>query len=106
MYPVNRDVSSDILKCASANFFVFGHISPIDRASLEQLAAVTTNIVSNMFNYYEAVRDTPKRSKELRQEMGASSDQLNDLPHVITSTSTKSAFNVPTSFTASVNDAR
>lgn len=73
-------------------------------ASLEQLAAAATNIVSNMYKYYEAVRDAPKCSKELRQEMGAMSDQLNDLVHVVTSTSIKPAFNIPTSFTASVKE--
>ena len=73
-------------------------------ASLEQLAAAATNIVCNMYKYYEAVRDAPKRSKELRDEMGAMSDQLNDLVHVVTYKSTASTFHVPTPFTASVKE--
>jgi Mg2+ and Co2+ transporter CorA len=47
--------------------------------SVEQLAEVATTIVGSMYSYYEAVRDAPNKSKELRREMVAMSDQLSSL---------------------------
>lgn len=73
-------------------------------ASVEQLSEAAANIVSNMYKYYEAVRDAPKRSKELRQEMGAMSDQLNDLVHVVSSTPTMSTCNLHPSFISSIKE--
>ena len=74
-------------------------------SSLDQLAATATSIVCNMFSYYEAVRDSPKRSKELRTEVGAVSDLLKQIVDVITSTSA-STFKVPDSFNDSVSEMR
>lgn len=73
-------------------------------ASLDQLASVSANIVSNMYRYYRAVMDAPKRSEELRQEIGAVSDILNMIVMVVSSSSAASTFTVPTSFHASVTE--
>jgi hypothetical protein len=74
-------------------------------SSLDQLAATATGIVCNMYNYYEAVRDAPKRSTELRTEVGVVSDLLNQIVHVV-STSTTSTFKAPDSFGDSVAEIR
>jgi hypothetical protein len=71
-------------------------------SSLDQLAATATSIVCNMFRYYEAVRDSPKRSKELRTEMGAVNDLLNQVVDAVSSISTVSTFKAPGSFNDSV----
>lgn len=57
-------------------------------ASLEQLAAAAKTAYCTLYMYYEDVRDAPKRSQELRHEMGAIGDQLNHLVALITSDST------------------
>lgn len=72
-------------------------------ASAEQLAALATTIVCNMYSFYEAVRDAPKRSQELRQEMGAMSDQLNSLAAVL-SNDPKHFVSQPTSLFASISE--
>jgi hypothetical protein len=69
-------------------------------ASAEQLAGLATTILGNMYLYYQAVRDAPKRSKELRQEMSAVCDQLDSLTGFLTSDS--ATLKVPASLTKSI----
>lgn len=73
-------------------------------SSLDQLAATATNIVCNMYKYYEAVRDAPKCSGELRREVGAVSDLLKQIVDVVGPASTASTFKVPDSFSVSVTE--
>jgi hypothetical protein len=74
-------------------------------SSLDQLAETATGIVCNMHKYYEAVRDAPKRSKELRTEMTAVNDLLNQIVDVI-SASAVSTFKTSDSFNVSVAEMR
>jgi hypothetical protein len=53
-------------------------------ASTDQLAGVARRIVSNLYQYYEAVRDAPKSALELRAEMGAVCALLESLAATIT----------------------
>lgn len=51
-------------------------------ASVAQLAGLAKDIVANMWQYFDAVKNAPKRSEELRQEMANIStllDSLDDL---------------------------
>jgi Skp family chaperone for outer membrane proteins len=83
-------------------------LDPISAASLastaDQLAATATNIVINMHRYYQAVRDAPKRSKELRSEVSAINDLLDAVVDFINSPSAASGPNIPNSFTDSVTE--
>jgi hypothetical protein len=60
--------------------------------------------VCNMYKYYEAVRDAPKRSEELRREVGTVSDLLKQIVDVVSSNLTASTFKVPDSFSISVTE--
>lgn len=64
-------------------------------ASVEQLAALAATIFCTLYSYYEAVRDAPKHSEELRKEMGVVGDQLNSL--VLMFDSSPTTTNVPQS---------
>ena len=48
-------------------------------ASISQIAALAKDIVGNMWQYFEAVKNAPKHSKELRREMAALSELLDGL---------------------------
>src|SRR5436190_12985950 len=58
--------------------------------TLDQLGDRAKSIVCSMYTYYEAVRDAPKRSEELRHEIGAICDLLNSLIAVVGSTANPS----------------
>ena|SRR5271170_1502248 len=73
-------------------------------ASIEQLAAAAGTIFYNLYTYYEAVRDAPSRSQELRQEMLAVADQLNAILAVIQSPGQSSLSSMPKSFTDSIGE--
>jgi len=75
-------------------------------SSLDQLAATAANIVSNMYKYYNTVRDTPKRSKELRNEIGVVSDTLKEIVEVITSALMADTYKVPNFFSGLVAEMR
>lgn len=66
-------------------------------ASVAQLADMARAIVSNMYQYFEAIKDAPIRSQELRQEMSGVCDVLDSLeelvmrsPSMVSSTLTES----------------
>ena len=50
-----------------------------------KLGVATKNLISNMYEYYEAVRDAQKRSQELRQELSVICDLLFTLEEVVSS---------------------
>src|SRR6266496_6224299 len=66
-------------------------------ASIAQLADVAKDIVTNMWQYFEAVKNAPKHSKEVHQEMAALSDILYSLDEALSS-SCKSLFTDSASF--------
>lgn len=74
-------------------------------SSLDQLVVAATSIICNMIKYYEAVRDAPKRSRDLLMELLALSDLLKQIVDVIY-TQTTSTFRVPGSFSDSVAEMR
>ena len=51
-------------------------------ATIGALAGLAKDVVCNMYRYYEAVRDAPKRAQELRQEMGIMCELLDILEQV------------------------
>lgn len=55
---------------------------------VDALAGLAKCIISNLFLYYEAVRDAPKRSEELRQELASVCGLLDKL-HIALSPSSK-----------------
>lgn len=61
-------------------------------ASIAQLAGVAKDIVSNMWQYFEAIKNAPKHSKEVRQEMAILSDVLYSLDEALNLPSCKSLF--------------
>ena len=61
-------------------------------ASVAQLVILTEDIVKGMWNYSMAVKNAPKHSKELRQEMGALSDLLESLDDTLDSPSADRIF--------------
>ena len=61
-------------------------------ASIAQLASVAKDVVSNMWQFFEAVKNAPKHSKELRQEMAALSDILDNIDEALNSPSCNSMF--------------
>ena len=65
--------------------------------SVETLASLAATIFCDLFKYYEAVRDAPKQSQELRQEIGALSEQLGSLSSVLASTPANSQLTIPIS---------
>jgi len=72
-------------------------------ASVDQLAGLAKVIVSNMYRYFDAVKDAPRRSQELRQELSAISDLLDSLEDALTS-STKSTFTAPDSLKSAITE--
>jgi hypothetical protein len=52
-------------------------------ASIAQLETLAKSILCDMYKYFEAVKDAPKHSKELRQEMGVICDLLDSLEDVL-----------------------
>jgi len=50
--------------------------------TISTFAVRAKDIVGNIYRYYEAVRDAPKRARELRQEMGYLCDLLDILEQV------------------------
>ena len=61
-------------------------------ASAAQLASQVRDILANMWQYFEAVKDAPKRSHELRQEIGNISHLLESLDDSPSSPALKSIF--------------
>lgn len=59
-------------------------------ASVAQLAGLAKDVVSAMYQYFDAVNNAPKRSLELRQEMSTICDLLNSLELILDSTPTSS----------------
>ena len=53
-------------------------------AAIGEVGELTKNIVSNMYRYYEAVKHAPKRSLEVRHELGMLCDLLDSLNDVTT----------------------
>jgi hypothetical protein len=51
-------------------------------AAVGQLAGSAITIYFNLSEFYEAVRDAPKQSRELRKEIGVLCEILNDLKEV------------------------
>jgi hypothetical protein len=51
-------------------------------AAVGQLAGSAITIYFNLSNYYEAVKDAPKQSRELRKEIGLLCEVLNNLKEV------------------------
>jgi hypothetical protein len=54
-------------------------------ASIAQLVKLTKDIVKGLWDYSVAVKNAPKHSKELRQEMGALSELLEVLEETLDS---------------------
>jgi hypothetical protein len=70
---------------------------------LDHLGRIAKDITSNLYLYFEAVRDAPKRSEELRQEMGGICGLLDSLEYALTP-STKSSFKTPASFKEAIRE--
>jgi hypothetical protein len=51
-------------------------------AAVGQLAGSAITIYSNLSEFYEAVKDAPKQSRELRKEIGMLCEILNELKEV------------------------
>jgi len=65
-------------------------MDPITAVGLVAAAAqLTANVKCTLVDYLRKVIDAPKQSRELRQELGAMCELLDDLKNVIT---TKSQF--------------
>jgi hypothetical protein len=73
-------------------------------ASACQLAAVAKDVVSNIYKYYDAVKDAPKNSRELRQELGAVSDLLDSLEDILVNSSAKFPSTGPDSFQTAITE--
>lgn len=73
-------------------------------ASVAQLAGVARVIVASMCLYFDAVKDAPKNSRELRQELFTICDLLDSLDDVLTSPSTKSSFMAPESLKSAITE--
>jgi hypothetical protein len=71
-------------------------------AAATQLAGQAKDIVSSMWNYYEAVKKAPKNSRELRQEMGVLADLLSSLEETVGAPSAMGE--LPTSVSLAVNE--
>lgn len=56
-------------------------------ASVDQLCGAAKSIFSSLLSYYESVKGAPKRSRELRQELGAICELLDDLWEILPSKS-------------------
>jgi len=52
-------------------------------ASVDQLAGLAKAIVANMYGYFEAVKDAPQHSKELRREMTTIYDLLESIQNTL-----------------------
>jgi Fungal N-terminal domain of STAND proteins len=61
-------------------------------AGAAQLAGQAKDIVCNMWQYFEAVKNAPKRSQELRQEMSNLADLLESLEDVLNSPTSSPLF--------------
>ena len=72
--------------------------------NVANLASVVRNIVSNMFVYYETVKDAPKYSRELRQEMAALCDTLESLEALLTAPASNSPLAASTSLKTSLSE--
>ena len=70
-------------------------------AGVAQLAGAARVIVSNMYLYFDAVKDAPKHSQELRRELSIISDLLDSLDDVLAS-STTSSFTPPDSLKSAI----
>ena len=73
-------------------------------ASVETLAGLAATTFCSMYQYYESVRDAPKRAQELRQEMSAIGDQLNALAVVMTRNQSNVTVTLPPSFKDSISE--
>ena len=73
-------------------------------ASVNQLAATAKSTFSVLFQYYGDFRDAPKRSRELRQELGTICDLLDSLDDGLTSQSTNSSFTIPASLNLAIEE--
>jgi len=55
--------------------------------SVNELVALSQNIVSSMYQFFEAVKEAPIRSRELREEMGSICGLLESLEGLVASNS-------------------
>jgi hypothetical protein len=71
------------LSLNSSNFDCIQAMDPVTAvglaSSVAQLSDMARSVVSNMWQYFQAVQDAPKRSQELRQEMCIICDILESL---------------------------
>ena len=70
-------------------------------AGVAQLAGAARVIVSNMYRYFDTVKDAPKHSQELRNELSTISDLLDSLCDALDS-STTSSFTPPDSLKSAI----
>ena len=61
-------------------------------ASVDQLCGAAKSIFYGLLSYYESVKGAPKRSRELRQELGAICELLDDLWEILPSKSQYTPF--------------
>jgi hypothetical protein len=61
-------------------------LSPVALStSVESIAGTAKQIVSNLFRYFDGVKNAPEKSRELRQEMHSLCDLLDSLNLALTS---------------------
>jgi hypothetical protein len=72
--------------------------------SVVQAADIARALFSQLYQYFEAVHGAPKRSRELRQEMGTICDLLESLETILITPDTGSSFTVSVSLQSSIRE--
>jgi hypothetical protein len=72
--------------------------------SVVQAADIARALFSQLYQYFEAVHGAPKRSRELRQEMGTICDLLESLETILITPDTRSTFSVSVSLQSSISE--
>ena len=73
-------------------------------ASVAQLAEGAGQTFSALFRFFDDVRMAPKRSRELRQELGILCDLLCMLENALTSPSSSRMWSIPDSLSSTLSD--